>query len=57
MQLQIEKLEDDGITHPLAKPTCDYGDDACFEDSEWFVEGFFYCTKHKEKLEEMAANE
>jgi len=52
MELQIEKLSEKEA--PLFG-SCSYDD--CSEWSEWFVEGFPYCTKHKEKLEEIARKE
>lgn len=52
MKLRIEKLSE---KESLRSGSCSYND--CFEMSEWFVEGFTYCTKHKEKLEEIAKKE
>jgi hypothetical protein len=52
IELQIEKLNE---KQSFLFGSCSYDD--CFEISEWFVEGFPYCTKHKEKLEEIARKE
>ena len=52
MKLQIEKLSK---KESFRSGSCSYAN--CFEMSEWLVEGFPYCTKHKEKLEEIAKKE
>jgi len=52
MKLQIEKLRKNEL---LRMGSCSYDD--CFEMPEWLVEGFPYCTEHKEKLEEIAKKE
>jgi len=49
MKLTIEKFRKRETSQMMC---CSYDD--CFELAEWFVEGFPYCTKHKEKLEEIA---
>ena len=33
--------------------TCEFGDNICFKAAKWYIEGFFYCTEHKEEVVKM----
>ena len=52
----IEIIE---IKNPDEMTLCSWGDSLssskkpCFKQAKWYIEGSFYCTKHKEKIIKM----
>jgi len=48
MKIQIRKLTK---SEALAYHICSWDD--CFENSEWAIEGCFYCDRHKKEIEKL----